>query len=138
MVHDTDSMSPPSALVVGATGNIGKEVVRLLQDKSDDVTVVAATRSAEKKRLLEDQGIKARVLDLDDTSTFASALEGIDRAFLLTGYSVAFLKQSKGFLDAAKTAGVRHIVHLGASSFSANEVRRSISFQVMCAQNPGL
>ncbi len=42
------------------------------------------------------------------------ALEGIDRVFLATGYSVDMLRQSKEFLDAARKAGVRHVVHLGA------------------------
>ena len=42
------------------------------------------------------------------------ALEGIDRLFVLTGYTVDMLKQSKALLDNAKKAGVQHVVHLGA------------------------
>jgi len=33
--------------------------------------------------------------------------------FLLTGYTVDMLVQSKTLVDAAKKAGVRHIVHQG-------------------------
>ena len=40
-------------------------------------------------------------------------LAGVDRVFLLTGYTVAMLTQSKTLVDAAKKAGVRHIVHVG-------------------------
>lgn len=36
-----------------------------------------------------------------------------DRLFLLTGYTVAMVTQSKTLVDAAKKAGVKHIVHLG-------------------------
>jgi uncharacterized protein YbjT (DUF2867 family) len=42
-------------------------------------------------------------LDLDQVDTMAPALEGIDR-----------LRQSKDLLNAAKRAGVKHVVHLGA------------------------
>jgi uncharacterized protein YbjT (DUF2867 family) len=43
-----------------------------------------------------------------------AALEGVDRMFLLTGYSVGMLAQSKALVDAAKLSGVKHIVHVGA------------------------
>ena len=52
-------------------------------------------------------------LDLDDPQTFATALAGVDRLFLLTGYSVDMLVQSKTLVDAARKAGVGHIVHQG-------------------------
>lgn len=52
-------------------------------------------------------------LDLDDPKTFAFALAGVDRVFLLTGYTVAMLTESKTLVDAAKKAGVSHIVHVG-------------------------
>jgi uncharacterized protein YbjT (DUF2867 family) len=45
-------------------------------------------------------------LDLDDPSTFAHALHGVDRVYLLTGYTVAMLTQSKTLVDAAVKAGV--------------------------------
>ena len=42
------------------------------------------------------------------------ALTGVDRLFLLTGYTVEMLAQSKAVVDAAKLTGVKHVVHLGA------------------------
>lgn len=41
---------------------------------------------------------------------------------MVTGYSVDMLRQSRRFLVAAKEAGVRHIVHLGASGNRTEEV----------------
>jgi len=54
------------------------------------------------------------MLDLDDESTLLPALQGIHTLFVLTGYTVDMLKQSKALLDNAKKAGVEHVVHLGA------------------------
>ena len=79
----------------------------------DDPTIriVAAARNLEKAASL---GVPVVELDFEKFETFATALEGIDRVFLVTGYTVDMLRQSKVFLDAAKKAGVKHIVHLGA------------------------
>jgi NAD(P)H dehydrogenase (quinone) len=53
-------------------------------------------------------------LDLDKFDSMMPALKGIDRIFLMTGYTVDMLRQSKDLVDAAKKAGVEQIVHLGA------------------------
>ena len=52
-------------------------------------------------------------MDLDDARTFAAALDGIDRLFVMTGYTVAMTHPTKTITDAAADAGVGHIVHLG-------------------------
>jgi uncharacterized protein YbjT (DUF2867 family) len=46
-------------------------------------------------------------------AAFGSALAGVDRLYLLTGYTVAMVNQSKTLVDAAKKAHVQHIVHQG-------------------------
>jgi uncharacterized protein YbjT (DUF2867 family) len=104
----------PTVLVLGATGKVGAETARILAE-SGDIKVVAGVRSPEKAQHLKEKGIEVRHLDLDRQETLAAALEGINRALLLTGYTVDMLMQSKAFLDTAKQTGVKHIVHIGAS-----------------------
>ena len=111
----------PKILVLGATGKVGGKVAQLLAE-SVDIQVIAGVRSPEKAQYLTEQGIEVRHLDLDRQDTLKSALEEIDRALLLTGYTVDMLKQSKAFLDTAKETGVQHIVHIGASGAPTNEV----------------
>ncbi len=111
----------PKILVLGATGKVGGTVAQLLAE-SGDLRVIAGVRSPEKAQYLKEQGIEVRHLDLDKQETLKPALEGIDRALLLTGYTVDMLKQSKAFLDTAKETGVQHIVHIGASGAPTNEV----------------
>jgi NAD(P)H dehydrogenase (quinone) len=97
-------------LILGATGQVGGAVVPYVAD-NPDIQVVVGTRAPEKWRT---PGIAAVRLDLDRVETLAPALEGVERAFLVTGYTVDMLRQSKDFLNAAKRAGVKHVVHLGA------------------------
>jgi NAD(P)H dehydrogenase (quinone) len=111
----------PNILVLGATGKVGGEVVSQLNDIKE-VNVVAATRSPKKVQAFKDRGIDSVILDLDEPKTIAPGLKNIDRALLLTGYTVDMLRQSKRFLDLAKQAGVKHIVHIGASTAPTNEV----------------
>jgi uncharacterized protein YbjT (DUF2867 family) len=80
--------------------------------------LVAAVRRPEAARTFEERGIEARLIDLDAAETrglapMASAMRGVDRVFLLTGYDVKMLAQSKAAVDAAKAADVSHVVHLG-------------------------
>jgi NAD(P)H dehydrogenase (quinone) len=73
---------------------------------------VTSRRPDEVERL-RSEGRNAVHLDLDKPETFGAALAGVDRLFLLTGYTVAMLTQSKTLVDAAKKAGIEHVVHLG-------------------------
>ena len=68
---------------------------------SDKAEVLAAARSPEKAK---DLGVPAVYLDLDKPESIAPALEGIDRAFLATGYTIDMMRQSKDFLNGANSA----------------------------------
>ncbi len=102
-------------LVTGATGTVGGATLRQLAGLvNTNIEVVAATRSEHGKKALREAGFSPVVFDFDAPETLRPALEGIDALFLVTGYSVDMIAQSKRVLDAAKLAQVRHIVHLGA------------------------
>ena len=102
----------PTVLVLGSSGQVGQLVVKELAG-SQDVNVRLTSRRKPDVNRWRGEGKDAVHLDLDDPKTFGLALAGVDRVFLLTGYTVAMLAQSKTFVDAAKKAGVEHIVHLG-------------------------
>lgn len=101
------------ALILGATGRVGSRLVEELDSNHAGLEVRLATRRGEVADQWRAQGREAVVLDLDRPEHFAQALEGVDRVFLLTGYTADMLYQSKMFVDAAARAGVEHIVHLG-------------------------
>jgi NAD(P)H dehydrogenase (quinone) len=103
----------PRVLVLGSTGLTGAAIASKLDDASDRVEVVRASRNPETTAQWRSEGRPAVELDLDDARTFPVALEGIDRLFVMTGYTVAMTHQVKTITDAAVDAGVGHIVHLG-------------------------
>ncbi len=99
----------PKTLITGATGQIGSAVLRLAA-ADPSLEVIAAVRSMEKAANL---GVPAVYLDYDRPETLVAALRGADRVFMATGYTIRMFRQSRDFLNAARTADVEHIVHLG-------------------------
>src|SRR5256714_1250618 len=104
--------SASNLLVLGVTGQVGKLVAKHLKRSKANFSV--GSRRKENLKELADQFGASRFIDLDDPRTFNGALKDITGIFLITGYTVAMLVQSKSLIDAAKRNGVTHIVHLGA------------------------
>jgi NAD(P)H dehydrogenase (quinone) len=109
------STHQPAILVLGATGQLGKLIADSLR-KNNALSLTVTSRKPDLiPQLKEDYG-NAIYLDLEDPRTFADSFKGVNRLFLLTGYTVDMLVQSKAIVDEAKKAGVKHIVHLGVFS----------------------
>lgn len=102
----------PVVMILGATGQLGKLIADRLKNH-EEISLVVTSRKPDQLPILKSEYGQAVYLDLDDPRTFPDALKGIKRLFLLTGYTVDMLVQSKAIVDAAKKAGVEHIVHLG-------------------------
>jgi len=101
-----------NVLVLGVTGQVGKLVATNLKGRGANFSV--GSRRKANLRELADQFGASRFIDLDDPRTFDEALNNVTSIFLITGYTVDMLVQSKSLIDAAKRNGVKHIVHLGA------------------------
>ena len=104
--------SSSELLVLGVTGQVGKLVATHLK-KSVANFSVGSRRKANLEELADQFGA-SRFIDLDDPRTFNNALKNVNGIFLITGYTVDMLVQSKSLIDAAKRSGANHIVHLGA------------------------
>lgn len=100
-------------LVTGATGTIGSEVVKALAAKPG-VTVRIGVRSAAKAEKLKAGNVVPVDFEFDKPETIAAAVKGVDRVFLLTPFTENQVELAKGLIDAAKAAGVKHLVKLSA------------------------
>lgn len=103
-------------LVTGATGNVGRELIKILFNKSLPVRVFVRDRS--RARAIAFPGIELVEGDFARPDTFTRALDGVDQLFLLIPSSSNVEQQQRNFVDAAKRARVKHIVKL--SQFSAD------------------
>lgn len=100
-------------LIIGANGFVGAHLVHTLAAQSD-THIIAATRNPNAQDVRPN--VEPRQLDLSDPSTFPSALEGVDRAFVLspTGHSDATALVGPLF-DAMEESGVEHVVLMTAN-----------------------
>lgn len=105
-------MSSP-VLVIGATGTIGREVVRLLSAKG--VPVRALVHSPGKAALVEGPWVEIARGDLAQPYTIEAAAEGASRMFLLAPMDPRMAEWERAAIRAGACAGVRHIVHLSGS-----------------------
>lgn len=109
-------MSHPIIAVLGATGAQGGGVVDALL-KQGNWTVRAVTRSAAKAQALAKRGVEVVEADLGDKASLIKAFEGAAGAFIVTDFwggaglkAETELQHGRNAVDAAKEAGVRHVV----------------------------
>jgi uncharacterized protein YbjT (DUF2867 family) len=101
-------MSTAPVLVVGATGNVGRHVVKHLVSSGHRVR--ALTRDPKTAAALLGTEVEIVKGDLDDPASLASALEGVAVASLATASTPDLGRQEVNFIDAASVAGVRRLV----------------------------
>ena len=104
--------SRPRILVLGSSGSVGGAVLHDL-NAYPDLDVVRTTRDPRQAKVWKAEGKPVVILDLDDPRSFPAALQGVDRLFIMTGYTINMVHQVKTVVDAAVQAGVGFIVHLG-------------------------
>ena len=97
-------------LVTGATGNIGRELVKSLVAAGGKVK--ALSRNTE--RAVEVLGSVVEVVagDLESPETLDGPLQGVDKAFLLSDLGPKMVRAHTNFVTAAKRAGVSQLVRL--------------------------
>lgn len=96
--------------ITGAGGTVGSEVIRKLD--SAKVPFRAAYFSKAKADAARANGIDAAVIDYNRAETFRAAFLGSDKLFLLAPSAPDQAKLELNAVEAAKAAGVSHIVKL--------------------------
>jgi NAD(P)H dehydrogenase (quinone) len=97
-------------LVTGATGHLGSAVVSHLLKNTAATNIVAFARDENKAKDLKGKGIEVRIGTYDDISSLNLAMKSIEKLLLISGNGPTRLQQHKNVVDAAKKAGVKHLV----------------------------
>jgi uncharacterized protein YbjT (DUF2867 family) len=98
-------------LITGATGTIGREVVRLLTAGGEQVR--AMTRDPASAAPFP-PGAEVVRADFDDAESLVAAVEGAGTVFMLSAPGPWVPRHDMAILTAARTAGARRVVKLSA------------------------
>lgn len=99
-------------LVTGATGNIGQHLVPALQAAGLPFRALQHDKAI--------PGVESVKGDASKPDTLSAAFEGVDTLFMLSPYTLDLAANERNLTDAAKAAGVGHIVKLSAVGADAN------------------
>ncbi len=105
-------------LITGATGNVGAAVLDALRGGEHQLR--AATRQPSPQQAAE-EGVDWVALDFARPATFAAALQGVQRIFLMRP-PTAGAQTLNQFVDAARAADVEQIVYLSVQGVENNRL----------------
>lgn len=106
-------------LITGATGTTGREVVAELR-RLGARGVRALVRDPARAGFIREAGFEPVAGDFERPETFGAALEGVERALLLTPPTPDTVAHHREFIMAAAAEGVRHVVKLSAFGADAD------------------
>ena len=110
--------APPTYLIAGATGVIGRRLAAAL--RNDGVRVRALVRDPERGRSILGPEVELFEADLDEAPDLAAAMDGVRVAYFLVhmlgsgrDYARREVAAAEHFAKAAAAAGVERVVYLG-------------------------
>ncbi|TAJ79237.1 MAG: SDR family oxidoreductase [Gallionellaceae bacterium] len=103
-------------LVTGSTGNVGREVVQRLAGKNIPVRALSRNQPESRKNGTV-EWVKGNFNDADSLSR---AMLGVDKVVLISPAHPDMVEHQTAVIDAAKAAGVKHIVKLSGLGAGAD------------------
>jgi NAD(P)H dehydrogenase (quinone) len=104
-------------LITGATGGLGSKVINLLKEKTEveNLAVLVRDERNELAKQFANDGIEVKIADYADLESLKHAFKGIDVLYFVSGGEDDLrAKLHKNVVDAAKEAGVKHIIYTSA------------------------
>lgn len=118
--------TPPTVLVLGASGLTGTEVVRELADAK--VPIRVSYREASELSVLRNFGVEMFYVDYHQIDSVQKSMQGIDTVILILPVGLHLANWGMGIVDAASEMGVRHFIYesnVVAGQVSDAEISRS-------------
>lgn len=99
-------------LITGGTGTSGTAIVKAVLDRGRPVRALA--RDPAKAEGVLPGNVEIARGDYSDGESLIAAMDGIERALLLSPPSTQTVEMEQAFFNAAKQAGVKHVVKFSA------------------------
>lgn len=121
-------MSAPTLLVTGASGHLGRAIVRHLLEtlQVPPARIIATSRKPETLADLAARGVTVRAADFDQPGTLSGAFRGADRVLLVSTDALLEpgkrLVQHRAAVQAAADADVKHVVYTSLPSPATSHV----------------
>ncbi len=97
-------------VVTGASGQLGKLVIKFLLEKIPASEIIAAVRNPEKAKNLAELGIQVRQADYNDPASLKQAFKGAEKILLISSNEIGQrIAQHSAVIAAAKQAEVKAI-----------------------------
>jgi len=109
-------------LLTGATGTAGSFIVNEFIQNQVPVRVLVRDR-AKATRLENIPTVEIVEGDMSQPRSLATALDGVERALMVSGPTMDMVGTQRAFIDASKAAGVRHLI-----KFSGLDARTETTF----------
>ncbi len=109
-------------MITGATGHLGSQVLHLLQQEAGNYSIYAIARDPSKLGAEQKEGITVIQADYEDKESLVKAFQGIDKLYFISGNDIFIRKkQHENVVEAAKEAGVKHVVYTSFQRKSETE-----------------
>ncbi|MBW4507291.1 MAG: SDR family oxidoreductase [Scytonematopsis contorta HA4267-MV1] len=109
-------------MVTGATGNVGFEVIRLLQEHNCHICAAVRNPNQAKQQILGNN-IDFVQFDFTNSDTWTNAFEKVNKLFLVRPPNLANVrKQIAPVLNAAKLSGVEQVVFFSIQGAERNRI----------------
>lgn len=97
-------------VVTGASGQLGKLVIKFLLEKIPASKIIAAVRNPEKAKDLANLGVQVRHADYNEPASLSEAFKGAEKLLLISSNEIGQrIAQHSAVITAAKQAGVKVI-----------------------------
>jgi uncharacterized protein YbjT (DUF2867 family) len=105
--------------VTGATGNVGKEVVKHLLEKGQRVIASKNTRV----KIQDGENLSYRSFNFTDSNTWDACLDGVSKVFLMRPPHISNIKRDMyPFMKYMKDKGIKQVVFLSVQGVEKNKI----------------
>jgi len=114
-------------LVTGASGKNGAEILKLLSGRKERIRAMSRKRK-DVANAGPTCGLEFVEADFEDAESLRKALDGVQRAFLVTNSSERVQELQLRFVGLARESGVKHIVYLSQLHAAADSPLRFLRY----------